>query len=92
MGFGNYELYFLRTLEKKEVDFLVVKNRQPWFLVEVKSANNQSLSKNLIDFQKQLDAPHAFQVVMDLPYVDKNCFEATGPVIVPAKTFLSQLV
>ena len=45
LGFGNYELYFLRTLEKKEVDFLVVKNRQPWFLVEVKSANNQSLRK-----------------------------------------------
>jgi uncharacterized protein len=92
LGFGNYELYFLRTLEKKEVDFLVVKNRQPWFLVEVKSANNQPLSKNLIEFQKQLNAPHAFQVVMDLPYVDKNCFETTGPIIVPAKTFLSQLV
>ena len=29
---------------------------------------------------------------MDLPYVDKNLFEATSPIVVPAKTFLSQLV
>ncbi len=49
--------------KKKEVDFLVVKNQQPWFLVEVKLANNQPLSKNLIEFQQQLNAPHAFQVV-----------------------------
>ena len=44
--------------------------------------------KNLVEFQKQLDAPHAFQVVMDLPYVDKNCFEATGPIVVPGENFL----
>ncbi len=69
-----------------------MKNRQPWFLVEVKLANNQPLSKNLIEFQQQLNAPHAFQVVMELPYVDKDCFKTTGPIIVPAKTFLSQLV
>lgn len=92
LGLGKYELYYLRTLDKKEVDFLVVKNKQPWFLIEVKKTDNHSINKNLIDFQKKLNAPHAFQIAMDLPFENKNCFEFHEPIIVPAKTFLSQLV
>ena len=74
------------------MDFLVSKNDEPWFLVEVKCSNNQSISSNLIEFQKQSGAKHAFQVVLDLPYVDEDCFSVFKPIIVPAKTFLSQLV
>lgn len=36
--------------------------------------------------------PLALQVASDLPYVDRNCFEVLRPTIVPARTFLSQLV
>lgn len=46
-GLGEYQLYFLRDKEKREVDFLVVKNKQPWLLVEVKSSDNAGLSKSL---------------------------------------------
>lgn len=92
LGLGNFELYFLRTKEQKEIDFLVCKNNKPWFLVETKLSDNQPMSKTLIDFQKKLSVPHAFQVVFNKPYVDKNCFEYYDPVIVPARTFLSQLV
>ena len=91
-GLGQYELYYLRDKDKKEVDFLVTENNKPWFLVEVKSSTKESISKNLYYFQKQTGAKHAFQIVFDLPYVDKDCFEYTEPIIVPAKTFLSQLV
>ena len=91
-GFGEYALYYLRTIDKREVDFLVTKDNEPWFLVEVKNSNNNSISPNLAYFQKQTKAHHAFQVVLNMPYVDKNCFDTTTPVIVPAKTFLSQLV
>jgi len=35
---------------------------------------------------------HVFQVAMDGAYVDKNVFDIKRPVIVPARTFLSQLV
>jgi predicted AAA+ superfamily ATPase len=91
-GFGKYDLYFLRDKEKREVDFLVTKNEKPWFLVEVKNSNNTSLSKNLTIFQKQTKAEHAFQAAFDLDYVDRDCFEYNTPIIVPAKTFLSQLV
>ncbi len=90
-GFGEYGLYYLRTKEKKEVDFLVVREGKPWFLVEVKTGPS-GLSKSLGYFQKITKAQHAFQVTFDLPYVDANCFAEHQPIIVPAKTFLSQLV
>ena len=36
-GLGEYGLYYLRTKDKIETDFLVTKNKKPWFLVEVKT-------------------------------------------------------
>ncbi|OGT64216.1 MAG: hypothetical protein A3J38_00050 [Gammaproteobacteria bacterium RIFCSPHIGHO2_12_FULL_45_9] len=91
-GFGEYDLFYIRTLEKKEIDFLMSRNGKAWFLVEVKLSNNQHISPHLSEFQKQSGAKHAFQVVVDMPYVDQNCFLNEKPTIVPAKTFLSQLV
>lgn len=91
-GLGEYGLFYIRTLDKKEVDFLVSKNGEPWFLVEVKLSNNKDISPHLKVFQEQLAAEHAFQVVMNIPYVDKDCFSIKTPVVVPAKTFLSQLI
>ena len=91
-GFGEYGLHYLRTLDKREVDFLVTKNNEPWFLVEVKNANNQRISPHLEHFQSQIKVPHAFQVALNMAYVDKDCFEINTPFIVPAMTFLSQLV
>jgi hypothetical protein len=38
-------------------------------------------------------APLAFQVVLDADYVDADCFARPGgPLVVPARTFLSQLL
>lgn len=91
-GLGEYSLHFLRDKEQREVDFLVTKDEIPWFLVEVKASSNGGLSKSLFHFQKQLKAAHAFQVTFDLPYVNQNAFSYHDPVIVPASTFLSQLV
>jgi predicted AAA+ superfamily ATPase len=91
-GLGDYQLYFLRDKEKREVDFLVTKDKQPWFLVEVKNSHNAPLSESLRIFQEKTKAKHAFQVVINMPYVDMDCFSCTTPMIVPAKTFLSQLV
>ncbi|MGL4824886.1 MAG: ATP-binding protein [Alphaproteobacteria bacterium] len=91
-GFGSFELAFLRTKDHKEVDFLVIKDQKPWLMVEVKSSGKEPLSPHLLFFQKQLQASHVFQIAMDLPYVEKDCFSLSKPMIVPAKTFLSQLV
>jgi uncharacterized protein len=91
-GFGQYAIWFLRDKEKREVDFLVSKDKKPWFLVEVKLSSKKGISKNLFYFQNKIGAKHAFQVVFDMNYVDSNCFSHTKPIIVPARTFLSQLV
>jgi predicted AAA+ superfamily ATPase len=90
-GLGTFELFYLRDKDKREVDFVVVRDDIPWFLVEAKIADT-SLSDHLSRFQIQTQAPHAFQVLLALPYVNKSCFTEHRPVIVPAATFLSQLV
>ncbi|MFH1314428.1 MAG: AAA family ATPase [Candidatus Eisenbacteria bacterium] len=92
MGLGKFEVGYLRDKEKHEVDFIVVRDGKPWFLVEVKH-HDESLSRNLKYYQDQLSAPFAFQVVIDSEYVDADCFaKPRGPVVVPARTFLSQLL
>ena len=90
-GKGDFGLYFLRDKQKREVDFLVTRDQDPWFLAEVKSGSSP-LSKSLVYFQKQTQAEHAFQVAMDAEYVDRDCFEFHSPMIVPGRTFLAQLV
>lgn len=90
-GLGDFGLYYLRTKEKIETDFIVTKNGKPWFLVEVKTKVT-GISPGLYRFQEETQAAHAFQVTFNLPYVQKNCFEEKGPILVPARTFLSQLV
>ncbi len=90
-GFGEYGLYFLRDKEQREVDFLIVKNKKPWILVEAKTADT-GISKSLYHYQELTKAEYVLQVVFDLDYVDVNCFSSSKPIVVPAKTFLSQLV
>jgi len=90
-GYGEFKLHYLRDKDKNEVDFLVTKDNEPWFLVEVKSSKQAQLSKNLFYFQKQIKAQHAFQVFFDGEYIDEDCFNYNEPIKVPAATFLSQL-
>lgn len=88
-GQGDFELRYLRDKQKREVDFVVVRDEDPWFLVEVKTSDKK-LSSSLTYFKDV--APHAFQVVMDLPFTESDCFTYPRPVVVSARTFLSQLI
>lgn len=90
-GLGEFSLFFLRTKEKREVDFLITRDDSPWFLVEVKSSD-APLSPHLAYFQKATNAPHAFQAQIDAPFVQADCFSHTRPIKVPARTLLSQLI
>lgn len=83
---------FFVSQAKREVDFLVTRNDEPWFLAEVKSSGKRGLNPNLAYFQDSLHTKHAFQVVFNMEYVECDCFAESQPVRVPAKTFLSQLV
>lgn len=92
LGLGKFELGYLRDKERREVDFVVARDGKPWFLAEVKHRQD-SISEALVYHQKQLGTPFAFQVVMDLEYVNADCFaRPRGPLVVPASTFLGQLL
>lgn len=92
IGLGTYGLYYLRDKEKREADFLITKNDDPWFILEVKSKQQTQISSALPYFQSITKADHAFQVMMEAEYIERDCFEITTPVQVPAATFLSQLI
>ena len=92
LGFGAFELGYLRDKEKRGVDFVVVRDGEPWFLVEAKHAD-APLGRALAHFQEQLRAPFAFQATVAADYVDADCFASPGPpLVVPARTLLSQLL
>ena len=91
LGLGEFELFYIRDKQKREVDFMVTRDHEPWMLVEAKSGERK-LSESLIRFADKLNVPHAFQVAKDLPYEDVDLFKCERPVIAPAMTFLSQLL
>ncbi|HSP43825.1 MAG TPA: AAA family ATPase [Luteolibacter sp.] len=92
LGLGNFRLAYLRDKEKREVDFIVIRDGDPWFLAEVKHSR-ESIGESLGHFQRQTKAPFAFQIVIESDYIDADCFATPrGPLAVPARTFLSQLL
>ena len=92
IGLGAFELRYLRDKAKREVDFVIIRDGEPWFLVEVKSSGRRGISPALFHFQRQLGVQHAFQVAFDAGFVEADCFSVGEPVRVPAATLLSQLV
>ena len=92
VGFGDYGVYFLRDKMKREVDFLMIRNHKPWFIVEVKSSANKRISPALEYFKNILGIDHAFQVDFGTDFIQRDCFQEKRSIRVPAATLLSQLV
>lgn len=90
LGLGEYDLFYIRDKQKREVDFLISKDGKPWFIVEVKTSDT-TLAPALAVLQGATGAKHAFQVVFGLPFQAVDCFQYTRPMVVPVQTFLSQL-
>lgn len=57
----NLELRHIRDRNKREVDFLITKDRRPWILMESKYGQTREAG-NLSYFAKQLDVAHRYQV------------------------------
>lgn len=91
LGYGDYDLYFVRDVLKREVDFLITKGKEPWILIEVKNGESKALSSNLKHFHEELRTRFAFQVSLGKEGIKKNVFLARKPTIIPATTLLSQL-
>ncbi len=81
------ELYFLRDIEGREVDFLVAIDRKPWLAIEVKSGK-EDISKPLVYFTAKLKIPFTYQLMKEagIDYWKKNIR------VMSADKFLSGLV
>jgi uncharacterized protein len=60
-GQGEFELFFLRNKEKREIDFLIVRDGTPWLPIEVKWEDT-SPSENWNAFAKILPCKRALQI------------------------------
>ncbi len=58
------ELRFIRDTDRREIDFVVLKERQPLFAVECKSGQKSS-GREMEYFRKRTDIPEFYQVHMD---------------------------
>ena len=63
-GQGEFDLRFIRNKDKREVDFLVLRDDKPWVMLECKS-NNKTPSPHLLFFAQQLQPTHRVQLVTD---------------------------
>lgn len=81
----KYELRFLRDRNGHEVDFLIVRNKKPYFLIEVKTGN-EKISSSLKYFMIKLKLKHSLQLVKDL----KNSYEKDGVLVENMQTWLSR--
>lgn len=83
------ELFYLRDLEKREVDFLVTWEGEPWFAVETRLSGGGGL-KPLRYFADRLGVTGRYLVTGDdaLDYEDR----LTGVRVVPASRFLMALI
>ncbi len=90
LGLGDYELFYIRTKQKEEVDFLVARDGAPWFLAEAKKGD-AARSGVLAAMRRATGASFALQLVADLPHEPVDCFEPGFVGSVPLRTFLSQL-
>ena len=52
-GYGDYQLRYIRTLDKKEIDFVICRDNIPVIAFEVKKSD-MAVSKTLLNRQKWL--------------------------------------
>ena len=85
-GYGAYELYYLRDQDRREVDFVIVKDLKPVALVEAKLAA-QPWSASLAYYAQKLSVP-SFLVYPDGP-IKRHTNERWS---LPSAVFLRHLV
>jgi len=62
LGYGDFGLYYVRDKEKREVDFLITRDRRPYFLIETK-LSSEDLSPSLTYFHERLKPRWSLQLV-----------------------------
>ena len=90
-GEGTFELNYVRNKQKQEVDFLLVKNQKPWFLVECK-LNHQNHSDHFSKFMSQLNCSYGIQVCETSNVYEYNQTAYGKRLSISADRFLGMLV
>ncbi len=62
LAIAECELWFVRTKDGAEVDFLLTREGKPWMLVECKTGDTAP-ARQLVSYGKLLDCPHRIQLV-----------------------------
>ena len=86
---GEFELRFIRTKDGTEVDFLLLRDGQPWMLVECKSGDT-SPAPPLVRFARELGTAHHVQLVDHSGH--DRVFAETGVRVMAYERFLAGLV
>lgn len=81
------KLHFLRDRDKREVDFLIAVDGQPWFACEVKIQDGE-VSPSLKYFKERLQIPFTYQIVRNY----NKDIVSDGVRILSAAKFLSSLI
>lgn len=90
-GFGTFELYYLKNKDKKEIDFLIVKNKKPWLPIEAK-LNNDDPSENWHAFAFYLGCPYLIQVTKRSGIFKLIQQKETQILLISADEFLNYLI
>ena len=71
IGEGFFELCFVKDKEKREVDFLITRDKKPWMLIECKS-QSKNISPHLLYYSTKLKTPFNFQLIETTTYDKKH--------------------
>lgn len=86
---GEFELYYLRDKEHREVDFVVTRQGVPWLMVECKS-NDVTPSKYVSHFAAQLgNPPHQVQLVTRTGF--ERLYAESGRLVISWDRWLARL-
>lgn len=84
-GEGNFELYYLKTKEKKEIDFLITRDNKPWLPIECKLTNTSpSPNFSILNFE---NISTYFQLVNTPKILEKTKVKDNDLIICSANQF-----
>lgn len=91
IGVGTFELRYLRDKEQHEIDFILLRDGKPWFMIEAKQ-NHTHVSSNWSYFMERLPCKFAIQVVKKPGIYFKQSYPFGEILIISADMFLSYLI
>jgi predicted AAA+ superfamily ATPase len=89
LALGDFSLHYFRNKEREEIDFVVVKDKKVWMLVECKSGDTRP-SKTLTKYQALFRPRYSIQLVSKPAY--EKYFPAHSTWVMDYEHFFAKLV